>query len=325
MSRSTRIEFSGALYHAMGRGIGGVQAFPDDAHRVRFLEGIGKLIETGDLVVHAFCLMTTHYHLLVETPRGGLSRWMQGLLGAYAQWFNIREGRSGHLWQGRYKAIVVGRGDYLLECSRYIHLNPNRAGLSRPAERWKWSSYRNYVAGLGKPAVPWVTTETVLGELGTSGRSKKEALLAYREYVESAKGESPIDPFERATAGLALGSESFVAWVKDKLKRRAANREEPSLRRLRALGLEPPERIEALVRAEFGDPRVKGCARSVLASLLVSRSALRPSDVARRLGVSPSAVTRSVLRMDQAATNAEVARKIRSVTARLLSKRRGEI
>lgn len=324
MSRATRVEFPGAIYHAMGRAMGGVKAFTEDEHRERFLESIGQKVESGDLIVHAFCLMTTHYHLLVETPRGGLSRWMHGVLGNYAQWFNILEKRFGHLWKGRYKAILVERGPYLLECSRYIHLNPNRAGLSRPAERWKWSSYRNYVGGLGKPAVPWVTTKTVLGELGTAGIPEKQARPAYREYVESAKGEAPIDPLERATAGLVLGSDSFVAWVRDHVKGRPENRDEPSLRRLRALGLASPDRIEKAVKAEFGDPRIKGPARSILAALLVSRTGLRPSEVAQRLGVSRSAITKSVLRVDETVrSDPVVARKIRAITSSLLKGRRG--
>ncbi|MCU0723041.1 MAG: transposase, partial [Planctomycetes bacterium] len=175
MSRATRVEFPGALYHAMSRGIGGTRVFPDDEHRERFLSFLGKVVESGDLDVHAYCLLPSHFHLLLETPRGALSRWMHHVLGRYAQWFNACRDRSGHVWQGRYKAIVVERGPYLLECSRYIHLNPNRAGLSRPAEKWKWSSYRNYVGGPGTPAVPWVTTRTVLGELGASGLAQRDA------------------------------------------------------------------------------------------------------------------------------------------------------
>ena len=107
--------------------------------------------------------------------------------------------------------------------------------------------------------------------------------------------------------------------VKDKLKGRAANREEPALRRLRALGLETPEKIEALVKAEFGDTGDKGRARNVLAAMLVSRSGLRPAEVARRLGVSPSAITRSVLRIDQAAAkDPKFARRLRKVSSKLL-------
>lgn len=325
MSRATRVEFPGAIYHAMGRAIGGARSFPEDGHRERFLEFVGQRVEGGDLIVHAFCLMTTHYHLLLETPRAGLSRWMQGILGNYAQWLNLREERFGHLWQGRFKAILVERGPYLLECSRYIHLNPNRAGISRPAERWKWSSYRNYVGGLGKPAVSWVTTKTVLGESGTAGVSEKEARRAYREYVESAKGEAPIDPMERAKAGLVLGSETFVAWVRETLKGRPGSPDEPSLRRLRALGLASPERVEEAVKAEFGDPRVKGRARNILAALLVSRTGLRPSEVARRLGISRSSVTKSVLRVDETvSSDASVAKSVRGITASLLKEDRGQ-
>ena len=211
------------------------------------------------------------------------------------------------------------RGPYLLECSRYIHLNPNRAGLSRPAERWKWSSYRNYVAGIGKPAVSWVTTKTVLGELGTAGTPEKHARRAYREYVESAKGEALIDPLERATAGLVLGGETFVAWVRAQVKDRPESHDEPSLRRLRALGLASPERVENAVKAEFGDPCIPGRARNILAALLVSRTGLRPSEVARRLGVSRSAITKSVLRVDERmSSDAAAAKRVRRITASLL-------
>jgi REP element-mobilizing transposase RayT len=297
MSRATRVEYPGALYHAMGRGIDGREVFPEDEHRERFLRLVGKAVESGDLVVHAYCLMTTHYHLLLETPRGGLSRWMQRLLGEYAQGYNIRMERFGHLWQGRYKAILVEPGGYFLECSRYIHLNPARAGLSRPAEGWKWSSYRNYVKGLGRPAVPWVATKMILAEMGGSGVSEKEARRAYREYVESAKDQAPISPWERAKAGLVLGSESFVAWVKEQVKARPLTGEEPSLRRLRREGPAPAEKVEEQVRKEFGDPRVPGQARQILAALLVEQSGMRPSEVARRLGVSPAAITKSVARV----------------------------
>ena len=295
-----------------------MQVFPEDEHRERFLHFVGQVVEGGDLIVHAYCLMTTHYHILLETPRAGLARWMQYLLGVYAQWFNIREKRFGHLWQSRYKAILVEKGPYLAECSRYIHLNPNRAGLSRPAERWRWSSYRNYVGGLGRPAVGWVSTKSVLAEMPAKKGSEKDARRAYREYVESGKGESPISPWERATAGWVLGSDSFVAWVKDQLKGRPASEDEPALRRLRKACLVPPERIEALVKAEFGDPKVKGPARRILAALLVHSSGLRAADVSRRLGVTRSAVSKSQMR--KGASNPfepELFRKIQVLAVRL--------
>jgi hypothetical protein len=190
--------------------------------------------------------------------------------------------------------------------------------MSRPAERWKWSSYRNYVRGPGKPAVSWVTTETVLGELGTAGVSRQKARRAYREYVESAKGVIPSAPFQHATAGLVLGSKSFVNWVREHVKGRQDTKDEPSLRRLRALGLASPDRVEEAVKAVFGDAKTKGRARSILTALLVSRTGLRPAEVARRLGISCSAITRSVRRVDDAmGSDPVLAGKIRSITASL--------
>ena len=148
---------------------------------------------------------------------------------------------------------------------------------------------------------------------------------AYREYVESGKGEKPVSPFERATAVLALGCESFVAWAKEHLSGRTLNQDEPSLKRFRALGLVSPVTIEEVVKAEFGDPRIKGKARSILATMLVSRSGLRPAEVARYLGVSRSAVAKSTIRSDQAlASDPGLAKRVRLITARILEKNGGE-
>ena len=139
--------------------------FVDDSDRIEFLDILAALVGDGHLVVHAFCLMPNHYHMLCETPGGDLGRVMRDLNGQYAQIFNRRHRRVGHLWQARYKAILVQEGEYFLECSRYIHLNPNRSRLTRPAERYRWSSYRNYVVG-GPVCVDWVTTGRTLEEFG---------------------------------------------------------------------------------------------------------------------------------------------------------------
>lgn len=186
MSRPVRVEYPGALYHVMARGVARMPTYIDDRDRGTFLDVLSKIVEAGSLDVHAYCLMPNHYHLLPATPRGELSRWMRHLNGEYAHAFNFRHKRVGHLWQGRYKAIVVQDAGYMKECSRYIHLNPNRAKLTRPAERYRWSSYRNYVGG--PAAVSWVSTHAVLAEFGGDGK-------AYRDYVESGKGEALISPF----------------------------------------------------------------------------------------------------------------------------------
>ncbi len=157
MSRAIRIEFEGAHYHVMARGAGRAAVFLDDEDRRDFLVIVGELVKGEAFDVHAFCLMPNHYHLLISTPHAGLSRWMRHVDGDYVRHFNFRHKRVGALWQGRYKAILVQDASYLLECSRYIHLNPNRAKITRPAERYRWSSYRNYVGGLS--TVPWYETD----------------------------------------------------------------------------------------------------------------------------------------------------------------------
>jgi len=200
VARPIRIEFPGALYHVMSRGVGGSATFWDDDDRIRFLDGIGTLIEEGVLLVHAFCLMTNHFHLLCETPIGKLGRWMHTLLSSYSRDFNRRHSRAGHLWQARYKAILVEPGSYFLDCSRYIHLNPVRAAIVRCAEEYLWSSYRCYL-GLDS-AVDWVSRERVLAVAGGLDR--------YSAFVEEGLGADDACPFERATAGLFFGDKQFV-------------------------------------------------------------------------------------------------------------------
>ncbi len=206
---------------------------------------------------------------------------MRHVNGDYVRGFNVRHRRVGWLWQGRYKAILVENARYLKECSRYIHLNPNRARMTRPAERYRWSSYRNYVGG--PKAVAWVETRVVLGEFG--GDRKK-----YRAYVEAGKGEKPVSPFERAVAGLALGGEEFLAQIRKRLRRRRDTGDEPSLAAMVRRGPAAPERVEAEVEKVFGGetPRRKGRLRLYALSL---HSRLRRAEVARRYGRTRAAVT----------------------------------
>lgn len=286
MSRPTRIEYEGALYHTMSRGVGRALVFLDDTDRREFLELLAALVDDGGLVVHAFCLMPTHYHLLCETPRGDLGRQMRELDGRYAQAFNRRHRRVGHLWQARYKAILVQEGKYFLECSRYIHLNPNRSRLTRPAERYRWSSYRNYVGG--PTCVDWVVTSHVLDEF-------KGDRHRYKVWVEAGRDEKPIGPFERAVAGLALGSEEFTRRLVRLVKEPNRSREEPSakgLRRHHALGRDPKE-IEAAVEEVFRAESRRRRSRLLLYSLR-RYSLMNVKEIAERQGKGSSAVSMAV-------------------------------
>jgi len=130
MARPLRIEYEGGLYHVTARGNAGADIYLEDSDRERFLEILGNSVERFRWICHAYCLMDSHYHLLVETPEPNLSRGMQYLNGVYTQWFNRQRRRYGHLFQGRFKSVVVEKESYLLELARYIVLNPVRAGLA---------------------------------------------------------------------------------------------------------------------------------------------------------------------------------------------------
>ncbi len=143
MFRPLRIEFPGALYHLTARGDGREDIYVDDEDRKRFLALVGGVCERFNWVGYAYCLMSNHYHLVMETPDGNLSSDMRHLNGVYTQRFNTRHGRVGHVFQGRYKAILAERDSYLLELCRYVVLNPVRAEMVRHASQWRWSSYRD--------------------------------------------------------------------------------------------------------------------------------------------------------------------------------------
>src|SRR4030043_1793691 len=141
MSRPLRIQYAGAVYHITSRGNARKAIFKDDRDRKVFLNIVEEVKDRYHWLCHTYCLMNNHYHLLVETPDGNLSEGMRQLNGVYTQVFNRRHRRAGHLFQGRYKAILVQKDSHLLEVSRYVVLNPVRAGTVERPDQWKWSSY----------------------------------------------------------------------------------------------------------------------------------------------------------------------------------------
>ncbi|MBC7220921.1 transposase [Candidatus Bipolaricaulota bacterium] len=202
MARPLRIEYPGALYHVTSRGNARQEVFRDDVDRRRFLEVLSQVIERFGWLCHAYCLMPNHYHLLIETPQPNLSRGMRQLNGVYTQAFNRRHRRVGHLFGGRFKAIVVEKESYLLELARYVVLNPVRAGRTRAAKDWLWSSYRA-TAGLS-PVPSFLTTEGILSQFA---RSRTKAQEAYRRFVSLGKGARP---WEELRGQIYLGSEEFI-------------------------------------------------------------------------------------------------------------------
>lgn len=249
MARPLRLEFPGAIYHVFSRGNRREPIYSDDRDCESFLEVLGRACDRNNLVVHAYCLMTNHYHLLVETPDGNLARGMRHVNGTYTQRFNRRHDRVGHVLQGRYKAILVQRGGYLLELIRYIVLNPVRAKLVSDPVEWQWSSY---AAVIGKTHPPsWLNTEWSLGQFADD-RSK--AVSAYISFV--AAGVNAESPLGRVRNQLYLGDETYGEQLHAHGRKTRLNEVSKSQSRTLALPLADyahrwPERNEGMARAYF--------------------------------------------------------------------------
>ena len=206
MARPLRIEFAGALYHVTSRGDGRDDIYLDDGDRKEFLDVLGEACEVFNWSVHAWCQMTNHYHLLVETPDGNLSKGMRHLNGVYTQRLNRKHRRVGHVFQGRFKAILVEKESYLLELARYIVLNPVRAGIVESPEHWPWSSYP-ITAGLS-PCPDWFDRDWLLGEFATR---RDPAVKRYMQFV--ADGVQQPSPWAMLKQQIFLGGDPFVEKV----------------------------------------------------------------------------------------------------------------
>jgi len=188
MARPLRLEFAGALYHVTSRGDRREDIYLDDSDREAWLAVVGEVCNRFNWLIHAYCKMSNHYHLLVETIDGNLSKGMRQLNGVYTQRFNRRHRMVGHLYQGRYKAILVQKENYLLELARYVVLNPVRAGMVKQPEEWHWSSY---LAMTGLSNVPeWLDTDWLLSQFG---RQRQGAITSYRRFVMERMAQ-PVGP-----------------------------------------------------------------------------------------------------------------------------------
>jgi REP element-mobilizing transposase RayT len=228
MARPLRVEFAGALYHVTARGNERRAIFRDDDDRRRLLATIQEATEEYGLRIHGYCLMPNHYHLLVETPRANLSRAIGWLQTTYTIRFNRRHRRSGHLFQGRFKAHIVDAEDYARQLLCYVHLNPVRPrdkSAIIPADRraaldqWRWSSHPAY---LGRaPAPAWLCTDW----LAFFGRTRAQARRNYQTLIGNAFGKPVESPWEQLRGGLALGNTAFQKRI-DSLLREKGGQDE---------------------------------------------------------------------------------------------------
>jgi REP element-mobilizing transposase RayT len=206
MARAWRIEFEGAFYHILSRGNEGRVIVGDDADRKRLLEAIGQAAERFDLEIFAYVLMTNHYHLLLRTRQANLSNAMQWFGTTYTRRYNNRHGRTGHLFQGRFKSILVENEAYLMRLSFYIHRNPLRAGLVQRLADYPWSSYKAYAYGRAAPE--WLSTGLILARMPAEDPHK-----GYREKAQAYVAEE-ARLWENLRHGVMLGSREFVERIR---------------------------------------------------------------------------------------------------------------
>lgn len=240
MARPLRLEFPGALYHVTSRGNARDDIYLSDEDRVAWLATLGQVCARFNWVCHAYCQMTDHYHIVIETPDANLSQGMRQLNGVYTQLFNRTHRRAGPIFQGRFKAILVDKENYLLDLARYVVLNPLRAKMVRQLERWPWSSYR---ATCGQAPQPdWLQTDFILSQFA---RQRARARVKYIAFVDEGKGLDSV--WNHLQGQIYLGSASFIKKMQIKLDQKPKRLEIPKAQR-RALARELADYASAYER-----------------------------------------------------------------------------
>ncbi|MBI2089410.1 MAG: transposase [Deltaproteobacteria bacterium] len=288
MARKPRVEFAGAFYHVICRGNQRQTIFHSDVDRSHYLDRLEQYRERYGFTVYAYVLMTNHVHLLIETGKVPLSKIMQGLQFTYTRYYNREYGKVGHLFQGRYKAILCDRESYLLELVRYLHLNPARMRRRLDPWRYRWSSHGAY---LGKDSPVKVETSVVLGELGkVVGRARR----AYLRFMAEGRDMGHQENYYRTVDQRFLGDRRFVEEID---QRSGAEREieVPGPRAsfsdlVRLLGREHGVSGQELVRA--GRKRQWVRVRSMLVYLAREWARMSVRELGRRLHRDPSIISR---------------------------------
>ena len=224
MGRAWRIEYEGALYHLMSRGNDGQDIYLNDDDRKLFLETISEMSERFEVDIFAYVLMSNHYHLLVRTHRTNLKKAMQWFGTTYTRRFNNRNFKKGHLFQGRYKSILIQNDAYLMQLSCYIHRNPLRAGLVNRLADYRWSSYRYYAYKANH--ISWLNTDLILSQF-----NGKDSYKAYREKVQKYS-EEDAKIFENLRHGMVFGTKNYLKKITEKHLKKESDEELPQLHRM---------------------------------------------------------------------------------------------
>ena len=227
MSRPLRIEYPGAWYHVMNRGAGKKNIFHNDLDRNLFLKSLRQSSKRCGAEIHGYCLMSNHYHLLVHTPLGNLSKVMRYINGQYTQKFNTANHTDGPLFRGRYKSILVDSEKYLLTLSRYIHLNPVEAKIVTHPEQYKWSSYQAYIGWQKNPE--WLITEDILTKFGD-----QEPIKLFQQFTDEGIDDETRKFYKRKRLKAILGGKEFTKTISEQyLKDASIDREIPELNKVK--------------------------------------------------------------------------------------------
>jgi putative transposase len=294
MARALRISYPGAFYHVTSRGNERKEIFKNKWDRERFLQYLETATLRYNAVIHVYSLMNNHYHIFLETPKGNLPQIMRHINGAYTTYFNAKHKRSGHLFQGRYKAILVDADEYAKELSRYIHLNPVRANIVERAEAYKWSSLQDYI-GVRKPP-EWLQRDFILSYFGDN-TSKAE--IEYKKFISAVNGRVHESPLKKVFASTILGSTDFIERVReDFVKKEKINKEIPALKKLSKMPT--MEDIFEGVGQEFPESRLSRNVKLYLCHRFTSEPLKIIGD---QFNLSESAVSHAVRKVASAIAN----------------------
>ena len=227
MSRPLRIEYSDAWYHVMSRARLGQGAFPAREDYHSFIDLLKDTTEMFNMRVAAYCLMTTHYHLLIQTPDANLSRCMRHINGVYTQRYNARNGCDGTLFRGRYKSILIDADSYLLELVRYIHRNPLRAGIAGKLKDYPWSSHNGYISKAKK--WEWLHKNYILDMFS---KDTSLQIISYKRFISTQEPLELIQHYSKKNMPSILGSDKFIKWVKERFAKKKKEKEIPESKKL---------------------------------------------------------------------------------------------
>jgi REP element-mobilizing transposase RayT len=296
MARKPRIEFPGALYHVIARGNNQENIFKENKDYLKYSNLLEKYQDRTSFHFYAFVLMPNHIHLLLETEDTPLSKIMQRIQQSYTQYFNHKHNRGGHLFQGRYKAILCEKDSYLLELVRYIHLNPVRLKIVDSPEKYLWSSHLVY---LGKKEIKFVETDKVLQMFS---RNRRQAQKLYQEFVLAGKDIGHRKEFYEIKGQVCLGEEEFVERIKERINTTQESEKNSNLDDLMKSIFNLTQISEESIKSPTREKRIAK-ARSLFIYTAIRHMGYSCKEVARFLRKDPSAITHTLNRMEERIVN----------------------